>query len=142
MLIYYTAILLTIISNVFYHIFAKSTPGDVNPVLSLLFTYLTAAASCLLLIPLYSNGEGIGIALRRVNWTSYALGISIVGLELGFLLAYRAGWNISMAGIISNGTVALLLIPIGLFAFHERLNVFNVVGIIMCLVGFILMNKR
>lgn len=142
MWIYYTAILLTIMSNVFYHILQKSTPSTVNPVLSLLFTYLTAAMLCLVVLPFYLNGESLTLALKKINWTSFALGGAVVGLELGFLLAYRAGWNIGLAGIFSNGMVALLLIPVGILFFHEKLSLVNILGILLCFGGLMLINRR
>jgi drug/metabolite transporter (DMT)-like permease len=142
MWIYYAAIGLTIFSNVLYHIFQKATPGNVNPLISLFFTYLTAAAVCLVLFPFYPGREGILLSIKKVNWTSIALGIAIVGLEMGFLLAYRAGWNISLAGIFSNGTVALLLIPVGILLFREKLTPVNLAGIILCFGGLLLINKK
>jgi multidrug transporter EmrE-like cation transporter len=61
-------------------------------------------------------------------------------LELGFLLAYRAGWNISLAGLVSNTTVAMLLLPVGLVLFRERLSGINAVGVVVALLGLVLMN--
>jgi len=43
-------------------------------------------------------------------------------LELGFLLAYRKVWNISVAGFLSNTLVALMLIPVGLLLFKETIS--------------------
>ncbi len=80
--------------------------------------------------------------LKELNWASYALGVAIVGLEVGFMLAYRAGWNISLAGLISSTTVSLLLIPVGLLAFRESLSAVNALGIAMCLVGLVLVNYK
>jgi len=67
-------------------------------------------------------------------------GLSILGLEVGFLLAYRAGWNISMAGIVSASAVALVLIPVGLVVFKEKLTVFNLLGVLLCIVGLVMVN--
>ncbi len=142
MWIYYVAILLTILSNVFYHIFQKATPNNVNPILSLLVTYLTAAMLCLVILPFYLNGESLTLSLKKISWTSFALGGAVVGLELGFLLAYRAGWNIGFAGILSNGMVALLLIPVGILFFHEKLSLVNILGILLCFGGLMLINKK
>jgi len=38
------------------------------------------------------------------------VGLSIVGVELAVLLAYRAGWRISLASVVANVTTALLLV--------------------------------
>lgn len=139
---YYAAIIITIAANVCYHVFLKSTPANVNPVLSLLVTYTTAAVMCLAAYPFFPGQETILASLARLNWASYALGLAVFGLEIGFLLAYRAGWNISLAGIVSNSAVALLLLPIGLLFFQEKLSSTNLFGILLCFAGLILINHR
>lgn len=139
---FYGAIALTILSNVLYHLLQKSIPGNVNPLLSLAVTYLVAATATLLLIPLFPLQGNLGIELRKINWTSAALGAVIVGLELGFLMTYRAGWNISTASLVANTTVALLLIPLGLLLYKEHLTPINILGIVLAIAGLVLVNLK
>lgn len=131
-------IALTVLSNVLYHIFQKFTPTNVNPMLALLVTYLVAALLCALLLPLFPLEADLGTSLRELNWASLALGGAVLGLELGFLLAYREGWKISIAAIISNVAVGIILLPIGLWFFREHLSPINLLGIGVCLVGLIM----
>jgi len=138
--VFWLAILLTVLSNVFYHIIQKNTPQQANVVLSLAISYLAAGLICLLLLPLFPIKEGLRQALRDLNWTSIALAFTLVGLEVGFLLAYRAGWTISLAGLVSNATVAMLLLPVGLIFFRERLSGVNMLGAFVAVVGLVLMN--
>lgn len=138
----YGAIALTVLSNVLYHVFQKLIPGNVNPLLSLAVTYLVAAVATLLLLPLFPIQGTLGAEIRKLNWTSVALGAVIIGLELGFLLAYRSGWNISIASLVANTTVALLLIPIGLLLFKEELSTTNILGIVLAIVGLVLVNVK
>ena len=69
-----------------------------------------------------------------------ALAFTLVGLEVGFLLAYRAGWTISLAGLFSNATVSVLLLPVGLMLFKDRLSGVNALGVLVAIVGLVLMN--
>ncbi|MEA1961611.1 MAG: hypothetical protein U9N81_10145 [Bacillota bacterium] len=126
----------------FYHIFQKSTPVNANPILSLAVTYIVAAIFCIGMMPIFANDLNLFGEFKKVGWASYALGFAIVGLELGFLMAYRAGWNISLAGIVSNIAVGLLLIPIGLLFFYDKLSLVNVAGIVLCLGGLVLINIK
>lgn len=142
MWLYYSAIALTVFANVFYHILQKSTPVNVNPMLSLLITYISAALICLIILPFYPEQNGIMESFKRINWVSYAMGIAIVGLELGYLLAYRAGWSISITAIVSNAAVTLLLIPIGLLLFKEHISPANLIGIVLCFSGLVLINLK
>ena len=141
-MLYYMSIGLTVFSNVLYHIFLKVTPGNVNPMFSLVVTYIVAAGATSVLCLFYPGKISVLDNFRDLNWASYALGLAIVGLEVGFLMAYRTGWDISLAGLVSSTTVALLLIPVGLLLFKESLAGINVLGIIFCLIGLILVNYK
>lgn len=142
MWLYYMSITLAITANVFYYFIQKSTPGDANPILSLFVTYFTALMTCVLIYPFYPHKEALADSFKRLNWTGPALGVTIVGLEMGFLLAYRAGWNISTAGVFANVIVALILIPVGILAFGEHLKPVNLAGIALCIAGLLLIGRK
>ncbi len=140
---YYLAVGLAIISNLFYHLSQKLTPTGVNPALAMTATYLVAAAVSLAALGLFFPLKtGLGEALRQINWASVILGIAVVGIELGFLLAYRAGGNISSVQIVVSTGITLILIPVGLAFFEEKLTWINGLGIVMCLGGLILVNVK
>lgn len=135
---YYFAISLTILSNVLYHVCQKSITTNVNPIISLITTYISAIVIALVILPLYPGKVDFINSFKGLNWASFTLGAAIVGLELGFLLAYRAGWNINLAALVSTVAVAIFLIPIGMYFFKETLNIMNVLGIVFCIVGLFL----
>ncbi len=139
---YYAAIILTVASNVMYHIFQKITPAAANPMLALSVTYATAAIFCMVLFFTLPDHKTLEESLQVITWSSAALGLAIVGLELGFLLAYRSGWNISLAALASTVAVAMVLLPIGLAFFTERLSLANSAGFVLCILGLVLMNQR
>jgi uncharacterized membrane protein len=70
------------------------------------------------------------------------LGIALIGIEFGFLMAYRNGWSVSVAPTFSNVTLALILAPVGLLFLQERLSWQNFLGLGLCVVGLVLMTKR
>ncbi|MBI3360847.1 MAG: EamA family transporter [Chloroflexi bacterium] len=133
---------LTVISNALYHVLQKSIPGAAHPLLSLIATYAMAVVACLALLPLFPFKAGLVQSLRELNWVSYCLGFAIIGLELGFLLAYRAGWNVSLGAIVSNVAVTILLVPIGMLLFREKVSAMNLVGIAVCIIGLVMVNYR
>lgn len=142
MWLYYFSIVLVVVSNVFYHISQKSTSSSVNPVISMIVSYLTAIIFCLFLLPFFPIKESLISSIKRMNWASFALGISIVGLELGFLLAYRAGWNISLVQFLTTILVSLLLIPVGILFYQEKITLVNAIGVLLCIGGFIFINHK
>jgi len=141
MFIYVSSIVLIVVSNTVYNICQKSTPQNANPFTALLITYLTAAILTLIAIVFYKTDKGFLQSFSDLNWTSIVLGFSIVGLELGYLLAYRAGWNISVGSLVANIALALMLIPVGVIFFKEGFELNKIVGIAFCLIGLVLINK-
>ncbi len=139
---FYLSIALAVAGSVLYNVFQKMIATAVNPLVSLLITYsvaLALTAAALLLHPARGGWAG---ALRQANWSSAALGGAIVVLELGFLLAYRSGWRISMAALASQSATVMLLVPVGMFAFKEHVTGLNMAGMIVCLAGLVLMNLK
>ncbi|AFA48787.1 putative membrane protein [Acetobacterium woodii DSM 1030] len=134
-------IILIVIANVFYNICTKSTPESVNPFLSLMVTYLVAALLTFFLMLANGLNEGIVDAFKRLNWTSFALGIAVVALEFGYITAYRLGWNISIGSVVANILLAIILIPIGLLCYKEILTTNQLIGIFLCLAGLVFINR-
>jgi multidrug transporter EmrE-like cation transporter len=142
MALFYVSILLAVTASTLYHVIIKVTPADVNPAISLVATYATAMVLSLGLLVVFPLKTGIGEAFRQLNWASYALAFALVGLEAGFLLAYRAGWNVSVAAIVVNAAATVLLVGVGIGLFRERLTPVNVVGILVCVVGLVMVNLK
>lgn len=138
---YVLPIALILASNVIYNICQKSTPQNANPFVALLVTYLTAALITIIVYQFNKSDKGMWQSLGDLNWTSLVLGLAIVGLELGFLMAYRVGWNISLASLVANSLVALALIPVGIFFYQEGFDSSKIIGVVLCLAGLILVNK-
>jgi uncharacterized membrane protein len=134
-MVFYLPILLMILGTTTYHIAQKSVPAQVNPLLSLAVNYITALAGTILLVPLYPARTAGPWSLKGLNWASAAVGVSIVAVELSVLLAYRAGWRISILSTLGNTASALLLVVVGLLFFHEHLATGKLAGIVLCLIG-------
>lgn len=141
MIMYVFPIVLIVVSNIVYNVCQKSTPQNVNPFSALLITYLTAAILTLIASLFYKTDKGFIHSFTQLNWTSVALGVAIIGLELGYLLAYRVGWNISVGSLVANIFLALMLIPIGIFFYKEGFSINQIFGMVFCLVGLVLINK-
>lgn len=140
--LYVLAIGLTIVANVGYHLCQKAIRPDASPAASLMATYAVALVVSALLWPWLGGGESIGTALRKLGPASYGLGVCVVLLELGFLLAYRSGWDIGVAALYSNAAVALVLLPIGLMAFSEGISGRKALGLAFAFVGLVLLSGR
>lgn len=139
---YYVPLILTIVANVIYHIAQKNTSEDINPMFSLMITYSVALVFSAVIFFITKGDETVKMNFKELNWSSFVLGLSIIFLELGFLLAYRVGWNVGTASIISTILVTITLVPIGIIFFKENINIKNIIGIGLSIVGIILMNIK
>ncbi len=134
-------LLVIIGSNCFYHICAKSTPEKVNAFGALTVTYLVGAVISAIIYVASVKPANALTELRHVNWTAFVLGIAIVGLEAGNVFLYRAGWKISAGSVVSNISLAVVLLFVGYFLFRETITARQLLGIAVCAVGLLLITK-
>lgn len=134
-------LLLVVAGSLLYHVAAKSVPRTVEPLGAVLGVYATA---------LLASVAGYAIARRGVMppglssvWhpSVAAVGIGALMIELGFLLTYRAAWPVSTASVMTNGAVAVLLLPIGALFFSEAITLIRVGGVALCLIGLWLLQR-
>ena len=142
MFLFYFSITLAICSSALYHFTAKSTPSNVNFTVSLLVTYAVAFVVTLLGFFFFPATNGIKAELTKLNWASVGLAIAIVGIEYGCLLTYRAGWNLGIAAVLVNVVASLILVPVAIFIFEDKLSLVNILGILVCLAGLVMLNWK
>ncbi|MDZ7632163.1 MAG: hypothetical protein U5K74_12670 [Gemmatimonadaceae bacterium] len=97
--------------------------------------YLVATVASLAMLPFVAREAGVGAALQKLNGSTILVALGAVAIELGFLLVYRAGWAISVAPLLANSLVALVLLGIGAVAFREPITMARAAGIVLCVVG-------
>ena len=136
------SVVIIVASNVLYHVSQKSIPAGAHPLLSVAVTYAAALVVTLLLFPFSPGGAPKLSGLAQLNWATLGVAVSAVGIEIGFLLAYRVGWNISIGSLVVSVAVAILLIPTGFLLYREHLSAANVTGIVLCLAGLVLVMLR
>ncbi|MDQ3011495.1 MAG: hypothetical protein M3X11_12420 [Acidobacteriota bacterium] len=139
---YFLPILMAIGGGVLYHVSQKAVPKDVSPFAAIIIAYAVGIVLCAIAMLMNPAGRSFMASLKATNWAVISLGIGAAVIEVSFLLAYRAGWNINSASVVMSISVALLLIPIGLFAFKEHLSLRAASGIGCCLVGLYLLSKK
>lgn len=139
---FYIPMLLTIGGSILYHIAQKSLPRTTNPLITMMLAYAVGILLFVVCMVFYQDQRSFLYSVRESNWAVFVVGVGAASIEIGFLLAYRAGWNISIAPVTSSVVVALLLIPVGILGFKEHLSAGNVIGIVFCVVGLILVTNK
>ena len=139
---YIWPIAVVVLSNVIYQICAKSVPERMNPFASLTVTYLVGAlASAVLYYALGAKGNLLK-EYGKLNWAPFVLGIVIVGLEVGWIYAYKAGWQFSTGFIVQSAFLAAVLLFLGYFLYREALTWNKLLGVAICLIGLVFINYK
>lgn len=133
---------LVVLSNVLYQICAKSVPNGMHPLASLTVTYTVSAVVSLVLFFVLNRGGNLFKEYAKLNWAPLVFGVVLVGLEVGFIYAYKAGWAVSTAQIVQSAVLAVALLFVGFFLYREPLRWNKIVGVLVCLVGLFFINMK
>lgn len=137
----YWPIILAVCADIVYQVSAKSTPETLNPFASLTITYLIGAAISFVIFFITSGGGNFIAELKQINWSAFALGLAIVGLEAGSIYMYKVGWNMNTGYMVKSIILAMALIVVGYLLYKEQVSGTKIAGIAVCLLGLFLINK-
>ena len=139
---YIWPIVLVLFSNTIYQICAKGVPDNASPFAVLSITYLVAAIFSTIMHFVTHPSSNILKEFTKMNWAPYVLGLVIVGLEVGWIYAYKAGWQVSTGFIVQSAILSVILIFVGYLLYQEALIWNKLVGIGICLVGLFFINMK
>lgn len=137
----YWPIGLIVLSNIFYHICSKQMPEGVHPLAALTVTYGVGAIASSALYCLLNRGGNLLEEYRQLEWPAFVLGLAVVGLEAGSIYMYKAGWNLNSGHLVHGTILAIALIFVGYFLYHEAITWTKLAGICLCLAGLALVNR-
>lgn len=134
-------IVLVVFSNIVYQICAKGVPKDMDAMASMTITYLVGAACSAVMYFIMNKNGNLLQEYAKMNWAPFFLGVSVVGLEVGFIYAYKNGWAVSTASLVQSAFLAVALIIVGAVLYHEAITANKVIGMVICLIGLYFINK-
>ena len=135
-------LLILVVANTAYQLVCAKTPAEAPAFLSLAVTYIiaTIVASATYFCT-RQNGSTLTADFHTLNWTSYLLGACVVGLEAGYLLLYRAGWDVSIGSTVAYICMGLVMVVVGTVFLKEGISVLRVIGVIACVAGLYCINR-
>lgn len=134
-------ITLAILANVFYHVASKSIPAEQNAFMGLVVNYATAFLASAILFFMTPH-EKILVEAAKSNLACILMGLSITGVEIGFIMIYRAGGELSTASLIVNILIALAMLFVGGIFYHEQISARKIFGAVLCLAGVTLLSLK
>lgn len=144
-------LVMVVIGSLLYHLAQKSVPAGTSPMLVIGLAYLVGLLLCGIGHALFRGRAGAveaipagwGLLGQASVWkAAVGIGVAAFLIEVGYLLTYRVGWDLGLASVISNMAIAILLLPLGLLFFGERITLRTIAGVVCCLIGFLLLTRR
>ncbi len=142
MTMYYISACVAIAGAVGYQYFIKRVPESLNPIVSVIAMYVAVLTFSVILLPLFPIQGGLLYHFRQLSWIQLALAVSIIMIELGFLMMYRYGWSLGTGNLVTGVFVNIILVGLGVALLGEKVNLVNAIGIAFCILGVALISFR
>ena len=139
---FYVSAMVAIVGAVGYQYFVKRVPASLNPVVSVVGIYVSVLMLSAILLLFFPVEGGLSKQFRQLSWIQLAIAISVFMIEIGFLLMYRFGWNLSTGNLVTGVVVNLALVALGLTLLGEKVNLVNILGIAISILGVGLISYR
>lgn len=133
-------LVLAVVGTVVYHLAQKSVPQGASPYAVIALAYAVGLVSALGMA--VASGGAVAETVRMAWKPAVALGLGALTIEVGYLLAYRAGWPVSSLSLIANVAVAAILLVIGVTFYREVLSAPQWAGLALCAGGLALLLWR
>ena len=144
----YLPILLTVASSAAYHFILKQVSSKGSLFLMLFGTYLISALICLGLYFSFALGESSANQNQSSSFlkpenTVYivVLALSLVGIELGYLLAYKSGGQVGQVSMIAQAISMIVLLGVGLYLGKDQVTLTKALGVATGLISFALLAR-
>lgn len=129
---------LIVFGSTAYQVGVKEISTGIHPLTALVLTYLSASfASFILYFFLAPTGENRKKEIFSWNPSALGLGFSIVGIELGVVYMYRAGWTVQTSFILTNSLIVAALMAAGALFYKEKLKLRQLAGVVLTLAGIV-----
>lgn len=139
---YLLSAFLAIVGGVAYHHFVKRISPTIHPIVSIVGIYVGVLLLSGILLGLFPPTEGYRYHIRQISWVQFAVAVSVFLIELGFVLMYRAGWNLSTGNLVTGVFINITLVGLGLFLLREKVSLINAIGIALSIIGVAMISYR
>ncbi len=137
----FAALAVATLGCVVYHAGQKAISPSVNPMVLLLGVYAVAFLMALAALPFFRGAGAPGLR-ALASWPVVAVGLGALLIEIGFLLAYRAGGSMQWGGVAVNAAAAVILVPVAVLVFRESFSPSKALGIVVTLAGMALLVRK
>jgi len=128
---------MAIVGAVIYHVSSRAFPKPLNPLMGIVVAYVAAIVVCFIVL-IFTEKSSWSQSFKQMNWAVVGLGVGAAIVEIGFILAYRVGWQLGLTSFVVNVSATSMLLLIGFIVLRERVSALSILGLCLCSVGLIL----
>lgn len=134
-------IIMIAFSSICYQVCAKASPENMHPMSVLVIAYAVGTVGCAILYFVLNKNGNLWAEIKSSNYVPYLIGICLMGLEVGTIYMYKAGWAVNTGYIVHSSLIAVGLIFAGYIFFKEAITLNKVLGVAICMIGLYFINK-
>ena len=139
---FFLPIFVIVVSNVIYDVSSKSIDEELNAYAGIAIIYSILAVFYFLIFEISNPAVPIISAeWTQINWAVATFAVASIGLESGYIFLYRAGWNISLGGMVCNILLAICMVCVGQLFFQEAVSLRQYTGVALCITGLFIVFK-
>ena len=142
---FYASVCIAILGLVVYQLAMKTAPHGLNPFGLLVWAYVIAAVACAAAAPVWARVEAVPAVptFTGRNLAAAAfIALSVILIEIGYLLVYRSGWSMAVAPAVAQAATLSLVAILGFVAMDERVTLTRVLGLLLCIGGVMLITRK
>ena len=132
-------ILLTVASSAAYHFTLKNISTKSNVFAGLFWTYIISAVICLIFYFTQKNQNLFSVFESEKSYLYIVLALSLVGIELGYLFAYKGGGQVGQVSMIAQAISMVLLVAIGYMISKDSFTLTKALGVVSGIISFTLL---
>ena len=134
------SLLLVLFAGIGYHLVSRKIPETGNHFFGVGMAYIVGFFVYMILF-LFTKESSLNTELGQISWHYLLLGIMVPGIEIGFIAMYHSGWKVSKAALTADVLVTSILVLAGVLLFSEQLSWINILGVLICFSGVILLES-
>lgn len=130
------------LADIIYQVSYKFMPEGVPATSAILALYAIALVEAIILAFILDKKFKINTQKNYIkNKVTYIMALTMVSIDFGYLFIYRFGGEISKVFNLTVPMQALFLMLAGILFYKEKITKYNIIGIILSVVGVILISS-
>lgn len=134
-------LLITVSSSAAYHFTLKNVSSKGALFGTLFWSYAAAALMCLIFAAISKDDSIFTVNFKEKGHLIGLLSLTLVGIEFGYLLAYKSGGGIGQVSMIAHAMSMTILLVVGYVVYKDVITTQKAIGVLSGILSFALLAR-